>query len=35
MLRVKLAQRKKLLGSRDDDEEEEGTAAQDTWDTQP
>jgi hypothetical protein len=34
MLRVKLTQRKKLLGSRDD-EEEEGTAAQDTWDTQP
>tara|TARA_B100000795_G_scaffold12646_1_gene8804 strand:+ start:507 stop:611 length:105 start_codon:yes stop_codon:yes gene_type:complete len=34
MLRAKLAQRKKLLDSRDE-EEEEGAAAQDTWDTQP
>ena len=34
MLRAKLAQRKKLLDSRDE-EEEEGTTARDTWDTQP
>lgn len=34
VLRAKLAQRKKLLDSRDD-EEAEGTAAQDTWETQP
>ena len=34
VLRARLAQRKKLLDSRDD-EEAEGTVAQDTWDTQP